>query len=708
MKLTIDHLAKLPLSEQHARLSAAVQGCELTSKEARRIAHHLGWSRDQVTTLVKRDQVSAAVRAQQHFRAADGGTPGAALGHQQRLLTWHPQALFDDAGLPRFADLTPAVLQRTIEHQLDVTHAAFSAFEARVATLDNPSWDQVVVAASELQRGLDESYAVLSYLRDVKRTDALVEVNRILLPRLVELGQRIDGSPVYYAALDRLARASELPPERRHVLGILMAQARRAGVHLDAPARARLTQLRLELGEAERTFGENLMGAPIPERADNADTIAQILSLRRAWAEQLGYANYAEMIVSTRMAESPAAARQFLEELSGALLAGVRADEAELDAFIEERRRADTEAPDAAYREVWIDLLFEARFGFALGEHDGPVSYEAALAAFFALAHELYGVTVRESDTQPAVWDEAVRLYHIHDRDGALLGRFFLDPLARPEEKRTGAWVLPLRRRLAPHDAQTKVSDAPLVMATTNIAPRRDAHGAQRIMPREVRTLYHELGHVLQSCLATSVDAGHAPSGGVEWDAIEIPSKLMERFRDDPALLAKLLADPETGAPAEAELVDRVIASRRFRQARSRLALVAPALADLYLHGDYDPARDGDAATAVTRHLDALGIPGAEGYGTMLNRFRHIFSGGYAAGYYGYAWSDACAADIYATLSAARGNERERLGDALRETLFARGGSAPSRELVSSFLGRALDPQALLRDWGVAGHWQRR
>jgi len=450
----------------------------------------------------------------------------------------------------------------------------------------------------------------------------------------------------------------------------------------------------------ERLYRANLARASQGE-SDNTRLIDEILAMRREQAKLLGFANFAELSLASKMAPDVGAVRKLLEELRLASHAAARRELAELREFA----RAQGETTELMHWDVafWAERQREARYAYSEEDLRPYFPLPAVLDGLFALASRLFGVTIRAADGEAPVWHPDVRFFRITDDAGAPLAAFYLDPYSRPAEKRGGAWMDEcLGRSRLFGDARGR-SRLPVAHLVCNQTP--PAGGRPSLMSfDEVQTLFHEFGHGLQHML-TRVDYGLA-SGirNVEWDAVELPSQFMENWCYHRETLLGFARHFETGAPLPDALFAKLLAARTYRAGSDMLRQLFFSLLDLELHDRFEP---GGALTpfGVQQQVAKLATvlpPLPED--RFLCSFGHIFAGGYAAGYYSYKWAEVLSADAFAAFEEAGLENAAALrttGRRYRDTVLALGGSAPAMEVFKAFRGREPHTGALLRHYGL-------
>jgi oligopeptidase A len=428
---------------------------------------------------------------------------------------------------------------------------------------------------------------------------------------------------------------------------------------------------------------------------DNSQLITDIVALRGELARLLGFASYAEYSLLPKMAESPQQVLQFLGDLAARAKPFAERDLAELKRFAgDELGLAALESWDIAYASEKLRI---ARYAFSDQDVKQYLPETTVLPGMFGLIETLYGLTIAP-DAAPK-WHPDVRFFSIRDSDGKLIGQFYLDLYARPS-KRGGAWMddAITRRRIA-GGIQT-----PVAYLNCNFAPPvGEVDGRKRpalFTHDEVITLFHEFGHGLHHLLTRVEELGVSGINGVEWDAVELPSQFMENFCWERAVLEPMTRHVETGATLPENLFDKMLAAKNFQSGLQTVRQIEFSLFDLRLHHDFDARTQSVAELlAEVRRQVAVIIPPP--FNRFVHSFTHVFSGGYASGYYSYKWAEVLSADVY-SLFEERGVLDAQTGQRFRNEILAVGGSRPALESFVAFRGRAPSIDALLRHNGMS------
>ena len=427
---------------------------------------------------------------------------------------------------------------------------------------------------------------------------------------------------------------------------------------------------------------------------DNAPLIDRILALRKELAALLGFASYADLSLAGKSAPSVAAVESMIAELAAASRPGAEKEQTALAAFAAANGfEGKLEPWDKAF---WSERQREKLYSYSEEELSKYFNLPVVQKGLFALANRLFGVTVEQADWTAPVWHKDVSFYRVRNAVGETIAHFYFDPYSRPETKSGGAWMNTLRSRELRPDGTVR---RPLALVCCNQA-LPDAQGRALMRFSEVETLFHEFGHALQEMLTTVDDVDAAGINLVEWDAVEIASQFMENWCYDRTTVTSFARHADTNEPIPDALLERVRAAKNYRAANASLRQLSFAKLDLELH--VDPPKDPNA---LKEKIFADYTPGdSVPEDRFLNAFTHIFSGGYAAGYYGYKWSEVMSADVFGAFEEA-GLEDDaavrRVGRAYRDTFLALGGGTDPMEVFRRFRGRAPSVEALLRQTGL-------
>lgn len=422
---------------------------------------------------------------------------------------------------------------------------------------------------------------------------------------------------------------------------------------------------------------------------DNTPLIKEILQLRQEESSLLGFANYAEASLATKMADTPKEVIAFLRDLASRAKPYAQKDMTALRAFAKETLGiGDLQPWDQAYAS---EKLRQARYSYSDQEVKQYFTEPTVFAGLFHLAETLYGIKIRQSTA--STWHPDVKFFEVF-RDNHLVAAFYADLYAR-EGKRSGAWMDSDRTRCYVNgELQT-----PVAYLVCNFAPGIDGRPAT-MTHDDVTTLFHEFGHCLHHLLTQQTEVAVSGISGVEWDAVELPSQFMENFAWEWDVVKQLTHHIDTGATLPRELFDKMLAAKNFQSGMACVRQVEFALFDMLLHTSFDPnVDDVQALLNDVRQEVAVSFPPA--YNRFPQSFSHIFAGGYAAGYYSYKWAEVLSADAFSAFEET-GILNTQTGQRFMNEILARGSSRDAMDNFIAFRGRKPSIDALMRHSGMA------
>lgn len=438
-----------------------------------------------------------------------------------------------------------------------------------------------------------------------------------------------------------------------------------------------------------RAFGTRASDqGPDAGKFDNSERIARILELRREAAALLGFESPVEWSLATKMAPDAGEVLSFLRDLAGRAKPAAQRDLDEVRAFAAER--------------LGIDDLQPWDVGFASNRlrQDRYTVDEAAVRAYFpvarvmqgwqALLERLFGITlVQRADA--SLYHADARFYDVVDDSGSVIAGVYLDLFARAG-KRGGAWMGEARPRRNDGD----LVSVPVAYMVCNFSPE-SADAPSLLSHNDVGTLLHESGHALHLLLTRVDRPSIAGTSGFEWDAVELPSQLMEDFAWDRDVLTAMSGHHVTGEPLPEELFERLVKARHFQAGMFLIRQIEFALFDLLLHTG---TMGRDPVEVIEAVRDEVAVLRPPSWHRFPHAFAHIFAGGYASGYYSYLWAELLAADGFMAFAEA-GLVDRATGDRFRAEVLARGATRPAAESFRAFRGRDPDPQAMLIRHGL-------
>ena len=599
------------------------------------------------------------------------------------------------------SEMQPAVVQTT--QKLSQSKAIYSAVEAISAGGDDKLDEaQQRIVASSLQSmqlsgvGLEGEAKEKFNANQMKLAELSTTYSNHLL----------DATKAYSMKLTDPAQVEGLPPS---ALALLASRAAEDGAE-GATAEAGPWKLGLDMPSylpamkmlKDRSVREELYRAFVTRAGEeNTPLLTQILGLKKQQAELLGFGSYAEMSMARKMAEDVEAVDELTAMLLAKALPAAERELAELTAFA---RKGGFEEESLALWDVpfWSERLSEETFGFEEEELRPYFALPNVLDGLFGVCNRLFGVDIVEASGEAPKWHPDVQFFKILDAGSKEhIASFYLDPYARPEDKRGGAWMGVCLGKSGVLDRK------PVAYLTCNGSP--PVEGKPSLMTfSEVTTLFHETGHGLQHMLTTVPHAPAAGISGVEWDAVELPSQFMENWCYDEATVygSGLAKHYETGEPLPRELFNKLCEQKTFQAGMVMSRQLYFGALDMELHHRYDPADATQTPFDVQRRLAATMtvLPPLE-EDRFLCSFGHIFAGGYAAGYYSYKWAEVLSADAFAAFEeVGLDNEEEvrAVGRRFRDTVLSLGGGQHPSKVFRAFRGRDPSPEALLKHNGLA------
>lgn len=425
---------------------------------------------------------------------------------------------------------------------------------------------------------------------------------------------------------------------------------------------------------------------------DNTPLIDEILSLRYEKAELLGFNNFAELSLATKMAASTNQVTEFIYDLISRTRDKGKAEFRQLEVFAQDKWNLSPVNPwDVAY-------LSEKRrqdlYSLSQEELRPYFPQPKVMQGLFAIVKKLFGMGIEEIEGVD-VWHKDVQCYCIVDESNQTRGYIYTDLFARPH-KRNGAWMDSMQSRRKLEDGTVQL---PIATLTCNFA-KPSANRPAMLSHDEVVTLFHEFGHCLHHVL-TQVDyLGGSGINGVEWDAVELPSQFFENWCWDKHALSLLTSHVDTGETLPSALYERLIAAKNFQSAMAMLRQMEFALFDFRIHQEYQTGKASYVANILADVRSKTSVVPIVPYNRFQHSFSHIFGGGYAAGYYSYMWAEVLSSDAFARFEE-EGIFNPKTGHDFLKSILEAGGSRKAADAFIEFRGRPATIDALLRHNGI-------
>ncbi len=553
---------------------------------------------------------------------------------------------------------------------------------------------------------LAQQTAVTHALRDFRL--AGVDLPEAKKQRFSELKQRLselstqfsnnvlDATQGWFKHIESVDELAGLPESAIALAQQAAAQRSLQGyvISLDIPAylavmtHADNRALREEIYRAYCTRASD--SGPTAGQWDNAPLIDEILKLRHELALLLGFNNYAERSLATKMANDCDQVESFLLELANKSRSAAEKDFSELTAFAKELD--DLEALEAWDQAYYSEKLREQKYAISQEELRPYFPADTVVNGMFDVVAQLFGITIQKVDAN--VWHEDVGLYQIY-QDEQLIAQFYLDMFAR-ENKRGGAWMDECRvRRQSDQGLQL-----PVAYLTCNFTPAVDGK-PPLLTHNEVVTLFHEFGHGLHHMLTRIDVAAVSGINGVAWDAVELPSQFLENWCWEKSVIPMISGHFETGEALPENLLNNLLAAKNFQSAMQMLRQIEFALFDFRLHRSYQPENPVAVQTVLNQVREQVAVVMPPSFNRFQNGFSHIFAGGYAAGYYSYKWAEVLSSDAFSRFEE-EGIFNKETGNSFLQEVLQRGGSQDAMTLFKGFRGREPKIDALLRHSAIS------
>lgn len=424
---------------------------------------------------------------------------------------------------------------------------------------------------------------------------------------------------------------------------------------------------------------------------DNSEVMRDILSARKKLASLLGYSNYAEFSLATKMAKETSEVLAFLEELVDASINKAELEYQELEEFAKSELKLQELMPwDIAYAS---EKLRRKLYDFSEEDLRPYFPENQVLVGLFDIVNKLYGITCKEVNGIDT-WHKDVRFFEVFDENGELRGQFYLDLYAR-ENKRGGAWMDDCRTRRVKDNNTT----TPIVFLTCNF--NRPLEGQPALFTHEeVLTLFHEFGHGLHHLLSRVNYLDVSGINGVAWDAVELPSQFMENWCWEKPALDLISRHYQTGEKLPEAVIEKMRNAKNFQSAMFTVRQLEFALFDFRLHMEFDEKKLNQIQEILDEVREQVSVIPVADFNRFQHGFSHIFAGGYAAGYYSYKWAEVLSSDAYSKFEET-GIFNRKTGQEFLKNILEKGGSEDALQLFIAFRGRKPSIKPLLRHTGI-------
>ena len=439
---------------------------------------------------------------------------------------------------------------------------------------------------------------------------------------------------------------------------------------------------------SNREKREELYKAYTTRAPENDKILEEILKLRYEKAKLLGFKNYAELSLETKMASSPEEVINFLRKLAEKSKPQAKKEYENLNNFAKNLGlNDDVKAYDFAY---YSEKLKKERFNVDDELYKPYFEKNNVINGLFRFLNKLLKLEFKSVETP--VWDKTVNVYDIY-KEGKFIGRVYLDLEAR-EGKRDGAWM---DEWISHHEDEEGNIVKPIAHIVANFSPSTEKTPSL-LRPYDVETLFHEMGHALHHLLSEVKEPFISGVSGVEWDAVEFPSQFLEKFAYDKEVLKLFAKHYQTGELMPEEMMDNLRNAKNFQSGLAMMRQLEFALFDILIHLDKYDAKQVQQILDKVR--DEVAVIKPPSYNKFQWGFSHIFAGGYAAGYYSYKWAEVLSADAY-FMFIDNGIYNDDIAESFYTEILSKGGSKSARELFINFAKREPNVDALLKLSGI-------
>ncbi len=618
--------------------------------------------------------------------------------------------------------------------------------------LEPKSYDNFVRPYQYIFEKIEWFYTPLSILNSTKNEETIQKVYEAMLPLLSEFDSDVKQNPALFEAFKRIRdNETGLSDARKKLLDNEILDFELSGASLEGEKQARMKAIKSRLSQLSNTFSQNVLNATnayelilesdkdikeMPEsdrkqaeseidgktayrftlkgpsfsafmtycsnselreqmykayttRAPENDTVMEeILALRNEKAKLLGFDNYAQLSLETKMARTPEEVESFLMELANQSLPQAKKELETLQAFAQKEGCDHLKSFDTGY---FSKKLEKATFDLDEEQYRPYFEKQSVVSGLFEFLHSFFGITFEKTDEK--AWDEKVDVF-ILKRDGEAFAKIYMDLESR-DDKQGGAWMGDWRTHAKTPEGKIQL---PIAYIVCNFTPSSE-NTPSLLRHDDVVTLFHEMGHALHHLFSRVEEPFVSGIAGVEWDAVEFPSQFLENFAYEAKVLKMFAKHYQNGQLLPDAMIDKLIDAKNFQSALAMLRQLEFGLFDIRTHKGLHNAKEVQAILDDVRKTTALLTPPA--YNRFQHGFTHIFSGGYAAGYYSYKWAEVLSADAFYCF-VDNGIFHDETAKAYIDNVLSQGGSRTAIENFTAFMGREPDPTALIRLSGIA------
>ncbi len=620
--------------------------------------------------------------------------------------------------------------------------------------IENKTYKNFVLPFQEIGESINDFLTPIFHIDSVKNSSVTTKVYEECIPVISKYETEISQNENIYSVLISIQskEKSTLNDIQNKVLENEIRDFKLSGCHLENDKKKRLEEISLRLSELSHKFSQNLLNATnafemiidnfedvkeIPasdlelakfeeegitkykftlqmpsylayitygtnrekreeiykayctKAPENGKIIEELLALKDEKVKILGFNSYAQYSLATKMASKEEDVIKFLEELGSKAKNRAKEELEEIKEIAAKDGITDFKSFDMSY---YSEKLKMAQYDFDEEYFRPYFEQQSVLNGFFDFLHQMFNVKFTKAET-PA-WDEKVKVYDLSE-DGKTIARIYIDLEAR-KDKRGGAWMNNWHSHYRTSTGEIKLPTAYIVgnfPQSTNETPSLLRHS-------DVVTLFHEMGHALHHLLSKIEEPFVSGISGVAWDTVEFPSQFLEYFSYDKEVLKLFAKHHITKEVLDDESIDKIIKAKNFQSSLATLRQVEFALFDFKLYQKLYKTEDEiqDLLDSIREKFVVM-IPPR--YNKFQNGFSHIFSGGYAAGYYSYKWAEVLSADAFYMFIDSGNIFNKELGIKYRDTILSQGGSSDMDKLFFNFAQREPSVDSLLKIDGI-------
>ncbi|WP_345991982.1 M3 family metallopeptidase [Sulfurimonas sp. HSL-1716] len=593
---------------------------------------------------------------------------------------------------------------------------------------------------------LDQFFTLLSHINSVKNSKETQEVYSRSLPIITEYSTKLSQNLNIYKAMKEISKnEAGLNDEQKRVLELNIQNFELNGAHLDEKIKEKLQKIHLEINDLSNKFSQNLLdatnefehivdekdvqGVPASDIEElkfddngvtryrlnlqmptyiaymtygknqalreilykayttrapqNAQIIDKLLELKQKMAKLLGFDNYSQYSIASKMAPSTDKVIEFIEKL--------------IDSSIEQAKNELLELKEITYEEIksydtayYSEILKHKKYDIDEELYRPYFEQNSVVKGLFEFLQRLFGLTCEQVDLK--LWDEKAKAYDIY-LDDKITARIYMDLEAR-KNKKGGAWM---------HNWQTHCMDENNVEQPASAFvvcnfPPSGKETPSLLRHDDVVTLFHEMGHTIHHILSKVNENEVSGVNGVEWDAVEFPSQMLENFAYEPQILKLFAKHYKTGEVLSDEMIEKLILSKNFQSGLSMLRQLEFSLFDFKLH--MKTYKGDEVQTLLDNIREKTALIKPPSYNKFQNGFSHIFAGGYAAGYYSYKWAEVLSADAFFQI-VDEGIFDSKTARSYLDIILKKGGSYSMQKLFFDLMQREPDVNNLLRLNGI-------